>query len=199
LILHISLREVNALIEELSRIGLVDITTDCVRPHNWEKWQPASDNAAERMNKRRTNSEHVRPVVEHVRPRREEIRSEEEKIRQEEEEEEERAPAHPFALTYVKRYQERHAGQRPPQTEHAAALSLEREYGASPCIQLGNDLDWSKHPNYMRPILEERRNGKSDGADRRFQAAGVGAGGVADGVSNLERLRLAVAARERGS
>ena len=106
-------------------------------------------------------------------------------------------PAHPFSLTYVKRYQERHAGQRPPQTEHAAALAIEREYGAAACIQLGSDLDWSKHPNYMRPILEERRNGDTNRTDRGKPATSADTGLVATGVSDLERRRAALAERRR--
>lgn len=109
----------------------------------------------------------------------------------------EEPPAHPFALTYVRRFQERHAGQRPHQTEHAAALAIEREYGPSACIQLGNDLDWSKHPNYMRPILEERRNGKPNGNDRRVDAASTNPASVAVGVSDMERRRAALAERRR--
>ena len=109
------------------------------------------------------------------------------------------APAHPFALTYVKRFQDKHAGNRPSPVEHAAAIAIEREYGSVACIQLGNDLDWSKHPNYMRPILEERRNGKPNGNDRRFDATSTDSGAVAVGVSDLERRRAFVAERRRAS
>lgn len=88
-------------------------------------------------------------------------------------------PSFPFALTYAKRYQQSHAGRPPPQTEHAAALALEREYGSDACLQLGQDLDWQKHPNYMRPILEERRNGRPK-LQAVGNAAGRGSGGPDD-------------------
>ena len=106
-------------------------------------------------------------------------------------------PAHPFTLTYVKRYQERRAGQRPPQTEHAACLALEREFGPGPCIELGNDLDWQKHPNYMRPILKERLNGDTNGTDRGQSAASANPGSVATGLSDMDKRRAFVAAGGR--
>lgn len=101
-------------------------------------------------------------------------------------------PSHPFAFTYAKRYQQSHAGRPPPQTEHAAALALEREYGADACIQLGNDLDWQKHPNYMRPILEERRDGKP-----KLQAVGGAAGRSTGGGDVAQQWADLAAERKR--
>ena len=69
-------------------------------------------------------------------------------------------PAHPFVVAYALEHQQRNAGRPPSKTEHAAALALEREYGSDACFEVASDLEWSKHPNYMRPILQERREGK---------------------------------------
>lgn len=71
------------------------------------------------------------------------------------------APAHPFAFMYADKYRRRNAGRPVPPTDHANALALAREYGDDTCIAVANDYDWQKTPNYYRPILEERRNGRT--------------------------------------
>ena len=68
-------------------------------------------------------------------------------------------PEHPFAFAFAQRYRERHAGRTPSAIEHGLVLSLETEFGAEACIAVATELDWQKPANYMRPILEERRNG----------------------------------------
>jgi hypothetical protein len=98
----------------------------------------------------------------------------------------ERAPEHPFAYTFARKYQERHAGRPPPPTEHAAALALEREYGADACLEVAGDFDWQKHPNYLRPILQERREGgTTNGHEAHKRAPGK--------LDATERARLRLA------
>lgn len=166
--------------------------------HNWDKWQYGSDNVTERVRRHRQRG-NVSPINRNVSvtPPDTDTEQTQKETDQETDADADDAPAHPFALTYVRRFQERHAGNRPPPVEHAAALAIEREYGSGACIQLGNDLDWSKHPNYMRPILEERRNGKPHGNDRGVDAASTNPGAVAVGVSDMERRRAALAERRR--
>lgn len=72
-----------------------------------------------------------------------------------------RPPEHPFAFLYAQKYAERNPGRRVPPAEHASALALEREFGAQACIDAASDLDWQKHPNYLKPKLEDQRNGVS--------------------------------------
>lgn len=110
-------------------------------------------------------------------------------------------PAHPFALAFSKEFQQRNAGRRPMPTQHAEAIALEDEHGADWCFRAAQAFDWQKPPSYLRPWIvdhKEKANGKSNGNDGRESAASANTGGVADGVSNLDRLRAAVAARERG-
>lgn len=58
--LRIPPKKTSEWINELVGRGLVDDNPDTVVMHNWDKWQRASDNAAERMaNTRRTSSEDV--------------------------------------------------------------------------------------------------------------------------------------------
>lgn len=107
LILRTSVKDVSDSLLQLSESGLIDITTDGVRPHNWEKWQPGYDNAAERMaNKRRTSSEHVQNNVrtssEHVRARSDQIRTEEEQKRAEAEEDAREQPQPPPLTEYAR-------------------------------------------------------------------------------------------------
>ena len=61
--LRIETEAAEGLLTRLGSAGLVDQDdAGGWALHNWSKWQPPSDNAADRMaNKRRTGSEHVRP------------------------------------------------------------------------------------------------------------------------------------------
>lgn len=176
--------------------GLLDVDEDVHRLviHKWNKWQPASDNAAERMaNKRRTSSEQVLP-------REEEIRTEQNRTEREGEADVERAPSHPFALAFVKRYQERHAGSRPSPVQHAEAVALEDEHGADWCFRAADAFDWQKPPSYLRPWIidhKEKASGNANGTDQRVAAAAQDTGGVAGGVPRLDRRSAAIAERRR--
>lgn len=69
--MRVSKSRAQSFLRELVKAGLVDEFEFGYRPHGWNKRQPSSDNATERMaNNRRTKTEHVRP-------RSEESRSEE--------------------------------------------------------------------------------------------------------------------------
>lgn len=70
-----------------------------------------------------------------------------------------------FAGEYQRHY-ERLNGKHAPATHIAAALQLERTFGFTPCFQLAEDLAWSKPPNYLKPILEERKDGRPSQARR---------------------------------
>jgi hypothetical protein len=74
--LHLTKSQTDQLLTKLGRAGLVDVDQDSARIsiHNWQKWQPESDNAASRMaQKRRTSTEQqlnmFRTSAEHVPPR----------------------------------------------------------------------------------------------------------------------------------
>lgn len=171
--LRVKEEKAKGLIAELVTRKFIDYDGAHYVMHEWDEFQADRDiPAGKRGDKTQVGhaNDAETPRVSHDRGE-EEKDVEKELEKDVEEEREEEPPAHPFTLTYVRRFQERNAGQRPKQTEHAAALAIEREYGSGPCIELGNDLDWSKHPNYMRPILEERKNGKP-----RLQAVGSGNG-----------------------
>ena len=167
---HMRVKEEKAkgIIAALVTLHWIDFDGTHYVMHDWDEHQKDSDvNASPGRSKRHAGNavgtplEHGRNTVGTLSERLEE--EGEKEVDQEKEvegEEEARAPANPFAFTYARHYQQRHAGNPPAAVEHAAALAIEREFGADACIQLGNDLDWQKHPNYMRPILEERRNGK---------------------------------------
>jgi hypothetical protein len=132
-------------------------------PHEWEKYQPASDNAAARMaNARRVKVEHPpndgRTSSEQVLPRLDKTRSDQ--IREEEIAREDAAPdppSHPFAFAYAQNYKRHHS--RPvSSTEHSRTLALEKEYGAERCIRVAEELDWAKPPAYMAKILEDEND-----------------------------------------
>ena len=100
----------------------------------------------------------------------------------------------PFALEYIRRVEQREA--KPPSPiDKAAARQLERDFGTEKCREVAADFDWVKNPQYLRKVLEGRANGNTNGANSGKPAAATYPGGVAGGVSDLERLRAAVAAR----
>lgn len=83
-------------------------------------------------------------------------------------------PAFPFAFLYAKRYRERNQRAIPP-ADHGIALSLEKEFGSHACIAMADAKGWDKHPNYLRPGLEESKstlaastNGTTPVKSRRF-------------------------------
>lgn len=153
--------------------GLFERIDGVLAPHNWQARQFASDNrdtdGRRKWDETRRKVDGVwTNVAAHAPPLRREpaaADTETEQIRNRADTEED-APAHPFALSYAQKYAQRTAGRRPPVTEHAAAIAIEREYGSDACIELATDLDWQKHPNYMRPILQERRDGKPERVER---------------------------------
>ena len=147
--------------------------------HDWHDWQYDSDtyDTPGRRDRNHVGTRKERATNAVGTPRSDKEKEEE---KDKEREETENAPAHPFAFAYARKYQERHSGRPPPPTEHGAALALEREYGSDACLELAGDLDWQKHPNYMRPMLKERRereregNGTSNGASLRVVPARTG-------------------------
>lgn len=94
-----------------------------------------------------------------------------------------------FALEYIRHYEQQKA--RPPSPiEKASARALERDFGAAACLEVANDLDWSKPPNYMRPILQERRdkpNATPITATRRSSRNGTDAADASAAWDNYRR------------
>ena len=101
----------------------------------------------------------------------------------------------PFALEYIRRVEQRDA--RPPSPiEKAAARQLERDFGTEKCREIAADFDWKKNPQYLRKVLEDRADGTNpNGANSGVAGLRGGSPGVEAGLSDLERLRAAVAAR----
>lgn len=65
----------------------------------------------------------------------------------------------PFALEYIRRYEQREA--RPPSPiEKAEARRLERDHGTEVCRQIAADYDWLKKPQYLRTVLEDPNHDK---------------------------------------
>lgn len=161
------------ILSDLQHHKLIDVKGGRLVMHKWHDWNPDSDaNLTEGRAKRNertpkergknavrtrngTEQNAVRTPLERLE---EEKEKDIEKDKEGEEETETRAPANPFAFTFAKRYAEKHGGRPPSPIEHAAALALEREYGSDACIQAASDFDWQKHPNYLRPVLQERRD-----------------------------------------
>ena len=154
-------------IQALVDLGFVDSLGDGYAMHDWDDWQFGSDvretpgrSAADELRRTRGGATVNAPPLRRATTVTDQTRTDTEL-----ETEQNRAPDQPFAFTYAAEYARRHGGRPPPPVEHAAALALEREYGADACLQAAQDLDWQKHPNYMRPILEDRRNGRPTGAN----------------------------------
>ena len=100
----------------------------------------------------------------------------------------------PFALEYIRRVEQREA--KPPSPiDKAAARQLERDFGTEKCREVAADFDWVKNPQYLRKVLEGRANGNTNGANSGVAGLRGGSPGVEVGLSDLERLRAAVAAR----
>lgn len=80
-----------------------------------------------------------------------------------------------FPGQYVWHYEQRE-GKHPGGAAVAAASEIERQYGRDACVQVAADLNWEKPPNYLRPILEDRANGRvkaHSGSGRRNGTASV--------------------------
>ena len=101
----------------------------------------------------------------------------------------------PFTLAYVKHYELRES--RPPSPlEQSAAQLLERDFGCEECTAVAKSFDWQKHPNYMRPILEERKNGNRGRKGGRKPESAEGPGGLDDRVPGVDE-RLAAQFEQR--
>lgn len=71
-----------------------------------------------------------------------------------------------FVREYVRQYEQARA-RPPPPTHLADAARLEKDFGTANCIEAAAELNWQKHPNYLRTRLEDRIND-----NRRLQAPG---------------------------
>lgn len=61
------------------------------------------------------------------------------------------------------------------------AAQIEREYGTEACVEIAIDCAWEKHPNYLRPKLEDRKNGRLQTAGRHTSGAGARGAGANTG------------------
>ena len=105
-------------------------------------------------------------------------------------------PARPRFDTEWVRHQEILKGTHPGGAAVAAASQLERDFGYEACMQAAIDTQWQKHPNYLRPILEERR-GNSSRTGGGKPATEQGADRVADRVPGLDEREPSIAEQRR--
>lgn len=182
--LRISEPKAKAIISNLTKAGLVDEGAEQLRMHGWNKRQPTSDNAAERMaNKRRTSSEHV--------PLRLEKTREEENREEQEEEEEENAPLsrRPIFVLY-----DSYMGK--PSVTQAISEQLkaaEEEYPPE-CVEhcfaaAAASSDGRRSWSYVHSILKRHA---TEGCDERPKTSTANGRGVADpsGLTAAERATL---------
>lgn len=183
--LRISEGKACEMLDELVALHLLDADEEgLLTPHNWRKRQYDEAERSESGSRGNHVRWHVKakapipscsyciaeglaipiaiPIAERVANRRDsETDTEQNRTDTEADAEDDASPPeHPFALLYAQKFRARNSGRPCPMTEHAAALALEREYGADACIQAAQDYEWAKHPNYLRPVLQERRDGK---------------------------------------
>lgn len=213
--LAFKLRRKASVVEEiilgLSRLGFLRLEGNVYVMNDWDEWQADRDVS---VSLRHAN---VTPTSQesHARSEREKEQDKEGEREEEKEGEETqiaRAPAihpdldhsdletgspysAPFTLSYVKHYEQREA--KPPSPlEQSAARLIERDYGEEECTAVAESFDWLKHPNYMRPILEERKNGsKRSRAGRGKSAAAESPGGLDDRVQRVEQPEPSVFSR----
>lgn len=62
-----------------------------------------------------------------------------------------------FASLYVLAYRKATGREHPGAGLVADCIALERDFTREACVQLAQDLNWEKHPNWMRPKLMQRR------------------------------------------
>lgn len=84
-------------------------------------------------------------------------------------------------------------GKHPGGASQVAAAQLERDFGYEACMQAARDTEWQKHPNYLRPILEERR----DKSSNRGAATAADTNGLAGGIHGLDGPEPSIAERRR--
>ncbi len=95
-----------------------------------------------------------------------------------------------FASEYVKAHRRLKGTDHPGAATVAAAMQLERDYGRAACLRAAADFQWEKHPNYLRPVLEERKNVRTTSPVRntaRQGARGAALARNADVVAGWER------------
>lgn len=182
------------ILSDLQRFKFIDLKGKRLYMHKWHDWNPDSDanlTKARAGRNERTPKERVKNgertgngtsgdagSVLKERTDKEEEKDKEQEIDKEADAEDARPPEYPFAFMYAQKYRSREGRPLPPQV-HAACLALEREFGSQPCIDAASDYDWQKHPNYLKPGLEERRDGK-----QRVQKTGQPTGrGAASGAA----------------
>lgn len=202
--LRVTESEAGDFLNELKERHLVDVKAGRFEMHDWREWQPDSD--ANLTPARATRAERARNErgMNAKLPRNERIDIEVDVEKEKETEtdadadaEDARPPEHPFAFMYAQKYRMREGRPIPP-VVHAAALALEREFGSQACIDAAADFDWQKHPNYLKPGLEERRNGTASRPKTARNVSGRSAGGgAASGDFGLEDWKRYDADRPR--
>jgi DnaD/phage-associated family protein len=161
------------------------------RPHNWNVRQYKSDVSTTRVKRFRERHETVSET-----PPEADTETEAEQKQTRDRAEAESAQPQPPVIRLFERCFGRLLS--PMEIEQIHALQEEHpydriEYGIREAAELNK-----RSVRYVQRVCEGQANGDTNGANRRFQATGADTGGVANGVSNLDRLRAAVAARERG-
>lgn len=159
--LRLTERQMQQVLDELTAVRLVDFSEVGYAMHDWDDWQYESDARATDGRQKRGDNTAVAPqnngaTLSDAPPRAEQSRNRAET----EAETEQSAPAHPFAFAFAQEWRNRR-GRSPTSAMHGEALALETEYGADACFVVARELDWQKPPAWMRPRLEDRRNGIS--------------------------------------
>lgn len=191
-----------ALIADLVTRHFIDYDGAHYVMHEWDDWQKDRDVAPSLRDGKRDDNHAIRDesVTEIT------LEKEEEKEEEKEREKDKKQTQIPRALALPQREVvmafEQAFGRLLTPTELELVKALEEEHPKER-IEYALREAAALHKTmvrYVQRTCERMANdgSDSDGADRRKPAAAVGAVGVADRVSNLERLRSAVAARERG-
>lgn len=107
-------------------------------------------------------------------------------------------PHHAFAFVYAQKFNDREHKPLDSRT-HSAALTLEARFGADRCIRMAEIDGWDKHPNYYVKPLEEGKDGDRGGKGSGKPGETADPGGVAGGLSDMDRRRAAIDERRRRS
>jgi len=160
LLLRMPVKNVLTDLRALIDAGLIEVVDeDTLTPHNWKGRQYESDVSTSRVQRFRKQERNVSVTADET-PSETEAETEQKQSRAETEADAEnaRAPSHPFALAYAKKFQAKNAGRPPPPTQHAEAIALEDEYGADWCFRAAEAFDWQKQPSYLRPWIIDHKN-----------------------------------------
>lgn len=202
--LRVNETQASAAIAELKAVGLVDREGDSWVMHDWDVWQKDRDVApALRAGKREDNHANVTLSTQERHANRDDsvTRVDKEKDKEKEVEVEREQDVRPrfeprfltdppvpdepgFVGMFRKEYETRYGKLF---TWAIDAAQIEREYGAEACIEIAGDCDWEKHPNYLRPKLEDRKNGRLQTAGRHPSGRGAASTSADDLIAGYER------------